>query len=187
MSSQTPLAAANAAPQPPKNRRGLLRRLLGVAVILAAAGWTAWYFLDGRWYEGTDDAYVNGNVVQITPQVPGTVVTIGADDGDLVHAAAVLVKPDPRHTEVGLAEAKASRASPVRHVRGLYSNVSGAQADVAARKVAVDKARADFNRRRDLAKSGAISAEELSHAQDTLTTAESGLITAQQQLETSKV
>ena len=187
MSSQTPLAADNAAPQSQKNRRGFLLRLLGVAVILAAAGWTAWYFLDGRWYEGTDDAYVNGNVVQITPQVPGTVVTIGADDGDLVHAGDVLVKLDPSNTEVALAEAKASLASTVRHVRGLYSNVSGAQADVAARKVAVDKARADFNRRRDLAKSGAISAEELSHAQDTLTTAESGLITAQQQFETSKV
>jgi len=187
MSSQTPLAADNAAPQQPKNRRGFLLRLLGVVVILAAAGWTAWYFLDGRWYEGTDDAYVNGNVVQITPQVPGTVVTIGADDGDLVHAGDVLVKLDPSNTEVALAEAKASLASTVRHVRGLYSNVSGAQADVAARKVAVDKARADYNRRRDLAKSGAISAEELSHAQDTLTTAESGLITAQQQFETSKV
>ena len=187
MSSQTPLAADNAAPQPQKNRRGLLLRLLGVAVILAAAGWTAWYFLDGRWYEGTDDAYVNGNVVQITPQVPGTVVTIGADDGDLVHAGDVLVKLDGSNTEVALSEAKANLASTVRRVRGLYSNVSGAQADVAARKVAVDKARADYNRRRDLAKSGAISAEELSHAQDTLTTAESGLVTAQQQLETSKV
>ena len=188
MSSQTPLAADNAAPQqPPKNRRGFMLRLLGAVVVLAAAGWTAWYFLDGRWYEGTDDAYVNGNVVQITPQVPGTVVTIGADDGDLVHAGDVLVKLDPSNTEVALAEAKASLASTVRRVRGLYSNVSGAQADVTARKVAVDKARADYNRRRDLAKSGAISAEELSHAQDTLTAAESALIASQQQYETSKV
>ncbi len=188
MSSQTPLAADNAAPQqPPKNRRGFMLRLLGAVVVLAAAGWTAWYFLDGRWYEGTDDAYVNGNVVQITPQVPGTVVTIGADDGDLVHAGDVLVKLDPSNTEVALAEAKASLAGTVRRVRGLYSNVSGAQADVTARKVAVDKARADYNRRRDLAKSGAISAEELSHAQDTLTAAESALIASQQQYETSKV
>ncbi len=188
MSSQTPLAAEGAAPQPPqKNRRGFMLRLLGAVVVLAAIGWTAWYFLDGRWYEGTDDAYVNGNVVQITPQGPGTVVTIGADDGDLVHAGAVLVKLDPSNTEVALAEAKASLAGTVRRVRGLYSNVSGAQADVAARKVAVDKARADYNRRRDLAKSGAISAEELSHAQDTLTAAESALIASQQQYETSKV
>lgn len=190
MSSQTPLAADNTAAtqQPPqKNRRGFLLRLLGVVVVLAIIGWTAWYFLDGRWYESTDDAYVNGNVVQITPQVLGTVVTIGADDGDRVHAGDVLIKLDGSNTQVALAEAQAGLASTVRKVRGLYSNVSGAQADVAARKIAVDKARQDFNRRRDLAKSGAISAEELSHAQDTLTTAESALTAAQQQYQTSKV
>ncbi|WP_266168722.1 efflux RND transporter periplasmic adaptor subunit [Dyella subtropica] len=188
MSSQTPLAADNTSTPPPqKSRRGFLLRLLGVVVVLAIVGWTAWYFLDGRWYENTDDAYVNGNVVQITPQVPGTVVTIGADDGDLVHAGDVLVKLDRSNTEVALAEARANLASTVRKVRGLYSNVSGAQADVAARKVAVDKARQDFSRRRDLATSGAISAEELSHAQDTLTVAESALTASQQQYQTSKV
>ena len=187
MSSQTPTATAPVAQPPEKNRRGFLLRLLGVVVLLALIAWTLWYFLDGRWYEGTDDAYISGNVVQVTPQVPGTVVTIGADDGDLVHAGDLLVKLDDSNTEVALASARANLANTVRKVRGLYSNVNGAQADVAARQVAVDKARADYNRRRDLAKSGAISAEELSHAQDALTAAESGLITAQQQYQTSKV
>lgn len=176
-----------AASPPPKKSRGFMLRLLGIAVLLAAIGWGLWYFFDGRWYEGTDDAYVNGNVVQITPQVPGTVVSIGADDGDLVHAGDVLVKLDPSDADVALAEAKANLALTVRKVRGLYSNVNGAQADAAARKIAVDKARADYNRRVALAKSGAISAEELAHASDALTTAESGLITAQQQYQTSKV
>ncbi|KRE97644.1 hemolysin D [Frateuria sp. Soil773] len=180
-------AAAEPAAQPPKSKRGFLLRALVVVVVLAAIGWALWYFLDGRWYESTDDAYVSGNVVQVTPQVPGTVVTIGADDGDLVHAGDVLVKLDSSNTEVALAEAKAGLASTVRKVRGLYSNVSGAQADVAARQVAVDKARADFERRRDLARSGAISAEELAHARDALTTAESGLVNAQQSYQTSKV
>ena len=83
--------------------------------------------------------------------------------------------------------ARANLANTVRKVRGLYSSVNGAQADVAARKTAVDKARADYNRRVALAKSGAISSEELSHASDALTTAESALITAQQQYQTSKV
>ena len=191
MSSQTPITAENtAAPNPPapkKNSRGLLLRLLGVVVLLGFIGWLAWYFLDGRWYEGTDDAYVNGNVVQITPQVPGTVVSIGADDGDLVHAGDVLVQLDPSDADVALAGAKADLANTVRKVRGLYSSVSGAQADVAARKTAVDKARADYKRRVALARSGAISAEELAHASDALTTAESALITAQQQYQTSKV
>ncbi|TBR35935.1 MULTISPECIES: HlyD family efflux transporter periplasmic adaptor subunit [Dyella] len=188
MSSQTPLAADNTAVQPPqKNRRGFLLRLLAAILVVVFVGWGVWYYFDGRWYEGTDDAYVNGNIVQITPQIPGTVVSIGADDGDLVHAGDVLVKLDPSDADVALTQAKANLANTVRKVRGLYSSVSGAQADVAARKVAVDKARSDFNRRRDLAKSGAISAEELSHAEDTLTTAESALIAAQQQYQTNKV
>jgi membrane fusion protein (multidrug efflux system) len=162
-------------------------RLLGLVVLLGIIAWALWYFLDGRWYEGTDDAYVNGNIVQITPQLPGTVVSIGADDGDRVHAGDVLVRLDPSDAEVALAEAKANLANTVRKVRGLYSSVNGAQADVAARKTAVDKARADYKRRVALAKSGAISTEELAHASDALTTAESALITSQQQYQTSKV
>jgi membrane fusion protein (multidrug efflux system) len=187
MSSPTPNAAADTAVQPPKNRRGFLLRALLAVLVLAAIGWGLWYFLEGRWYEETDDAYVNGNVVQITPQVPGSVITIGADDGDLVHAGDVLVKLDPADADVALQQARANLAGTVRKVRGLYSNVSGAQAEVAVRKVAVDKAQADYNRRRDLAKSGAISAEELSHAMDALTTAQSALTTAQQQFQSNKV
>ncbi|MGY3040959.1 membrane fusion protein (multidrug efflux system) [Rhodanobacter sp. TND4EL1] len=189
-STITSPAATPATPNTPpskKRSRGFMLRLLGVVVVLGIIAWALWYFLDGRWYEGTDDAYVNGNVVQITPQVPGTVVSIGADDGDLVHAGDVVVKLDPSDADVALAEAKANLANSVRKVRGLYSSVNGAQADVAARKTAVDKARADYQRRVALARSGAISAEELAHASDAMTTAESALITAQQQYQTSKV
>lgn len=185
--SGTTTVSTPVAPPPKKNSRGLMLRVLAIVVLLAVVGWALWYFLDGRWYEGTDDAYVNGNVVQITPQVPGTVVSIGADDGDLVHAGDVLVQLDPSDADVALAEAKANLANTVRKVRGLYSSVNGAQADVAARKTAVDKARADYNRRVALAKSGAISAEELAHASDALTSAGSGLIVSQQTYETSKV
>ncbi|MDO1529619.1 efflux RND transporter periplasmic adaptor subunit [Fulvimonas sp. R45] len=188
MSSQNPTAAASPAVPPPKNgRRGFLLRLLGAVVLLAFIGWLLWYFLDGRWYEGTDDAYVGGNVVQLTPQIPGTVVTIGADDGDLVKQGDVLVKLDRSNADVALAEAKANLAATVRKVRGLYSSVSGQQAIVAARQTAVAKAKADYDRRVGLARSGAISAEELSHARDELTAAESALVTAQQQYQSSKV
>ena len=185
--SQDGQAEAKTTKPPPKKSRGLMLRVLGVVVLLSVIGWGLWYFLDGRWYESTDDAYVNGNVVQITPQVPGTVVSIGADDGNLVHAGDTLVKLDPSDADVALTEAKANLALTVRKVRGLYSSVNGAHADVDARKTAVDKARADYKRRVALAKSGAISAEELAHASDALTTAQNALITAQQQYQTSKV
>ena len=157
--SSANMAASTAVAAPPrKSPRGLLLRLLAVIVVLGVIAWALWYFLDGRWYESTDDAYVNGNVVQITPQIAGSVVSIGADDGDRVHAGEVLVRFDPSDADVLLAEAKANLANTVRKVRGLYSGVNGAQADMAIRKVAVDKARADVNRRIGLARSGAISA-----------------------------
>jgi membrane fusion protein, multidrug efflux system len=189
MSSPNPNTAAAPVVQAPpaNNRRGFLLRLVLIIVILGIIGWALWYFLDGRWYEGTDDAYVNGNIVQITPRIAGTVITIGADDGDLVKQGDVLVKLDRSDADVELQRAAANLASTVRKVRGLYSTVSGAQAQLAVQRVALAKAQADYNRRRDLAKTGAISAEELSHAQDALTSAQNAMTTAEQQLQTNKV
>ena len=188
MSSQTPTTAENTAgaspntAAPKKNSRGLMLRVLAIVVLLAVIGWALWYFLDGRWYEGTDDAYVNGNVVQITPQVPGTVVSIGADDNDFVLAGQTLVKLDPTNEQVALAAAEADLAASVRKVRGLYSSVGSSKADVAVKQAAVQQARADYQRREGLAKTGAISNEELAHARDTLTAAESALAAVQGQL-----
>ena len=189
MSSPNPNTADTTVVQAPaaSNRRGILLRILAAVVVLAIIGWTVWYFLDGRWYEGTDDAYVNGNIVQITPRIAGTVTSIRADDGDFVKQGDVLVTLDKADADVGLQRAAANLGSTVRKVRGLYSTVQGAQAQLAVQKVALAKARADYNRRRDLAKTGAISAEELSHAQDALTSALNGLTNAQQALQTNQV
>ncbi|RDS86690.1 efflux RND transporter periplasmic adaptor subunit [Dyella psychrodurans] len=187
MSTETSTTAERPAEQSKGSKRGFLMRILGATTLAGAIAFGAWYYLDGRWYEGTDDAYVNGNIVQVTPQITGTVVSIGADDGDLVKQGDVLIKLDRSDADVALQHASANLANTVRRVRGLYSTVSGAQAAVAVRRVAVEKAQLDYNRRRDLAKTGAISAEELSHAQDALTAAENALTDAQQQLQTNKV
>ena len=153
--------------------------------MVVAIIWTLYHFLVGRWYEGTDDAYVDGNVVQITPQLPGTVISIGADDNDYVREGQPLVKLDPADADVALAQAEAALAQAVRKVRGLYSTVHTSKADVAAREAVVKQAQADFNRRKGLAASGAVSAEELAHARDALTTAQSALAAAQAQLATT--
>jgi membrane fusion protein, multidrug efflux system len=189
MSSPNPNTADTPVVQAPpvSNRRGFLLRLLLIVLVIAAIAWTAWYFLDGRWYESTDDAYVNGNIVQITPRIAGTVISIGGDDGDFVKQGDVMVQLDKSDADVGLQRAAANLASTVRRVRGLYSTVSGAQAQLAVQKVNLQKAQADYNRRRDLASTGAISAEELSHARDALTAAQSAVATSEQQLQTNQV
>ncbi len=178
-------ANQDAAP-PNGNRRRFLLRMLVLIVLVAAIVYGVWYYSIGRWYEGTDDAYVNGNVVQITPQVVGTVVKIDADDGDLVHKGDVLVEIDGSDARIALQQAEANLARTVRQVRGLYSNVESGQAVVAAQQVALDRARADYARRQGLVATGAISAEELAHARDALAAAQSSLASTRQQLSTTR-
>ena len=177
----------NQQPKDTSNPRKRKVLLLGLAliVILGIVGVWGWYELYGRWSESTDDAYVNGNVVEITPLVTGTVVSIGADDGDLVHEGQVLINFDPNDAAVGLQSAQANLARTVRQVRGLYSNVDGMKAQVLAQKANVQKAQDNYNRRKNLAAGGAISQEELSHARDDLTSAQNALATVGQQFKTS--
>ena len=168
----------------PRKRKVMLL-VLAVVVALAGAGVWAYHEFIGRWSESTDDAYVNGNVVEITPLITGTVTSIGADDGDLVHAGQVLLQFDPADSQVALQSAEARLARSVRQVRGLYSNVDALKAQLETRQAELRKARQDFNRRKVLADSGAIAAEELSHARDDLSVAEAAVNSARQQLSTS--
>ena len=168
-----------------QRKRKLWLGALALLVILVGLGVWGWHELYGRWSESTDDAYVNGNVVEITPLVTGTVVSIGADDGDLVHEGQVLLNFDPSDSLVGLQSAEANLARTVRQVRGLFSNVNGTKAQVAAQKIEVQKAQDNYNRRKSLAVGGAISQEELSHARDDLASAQSALRNNEQQLDTT--
>jgi len=178
-------APENSKKDPNPRKRKMLLLGLALIVILGGLGVWAWHELYGRWNENTDDAYVNGNVVEITPLVTGTVTSIGADDGDLVRAGQVLLQFDPADAEVGLQSAEANLGKTVRQVRGLYSNVDGMKAQLAAQRAEVKKAQDNYNRRKSLAAGGAISQEELSHAHDDLISAQSALSNVQQQLASS--
>src|SRR6478609_6043479 len=101
-------------------RRGVLL-LLFLVFVGAGVAWGLWWRLVGRWHENTDNAYVAGHVVQVTPQVAGTVVAIGAEDTDRVQAGQVLVRLDPSDAQVALGQAEAQLAQAVREVRTLYA------------------------------------------------------------------
>lgn len=182
------MADDNASVQPKSNprKRKLFLIILVLVVVLAIAGVWLWHSLYGKWYESTDDAYVNGNVVSITPLTGGTVTSIGADDGDLVHAGQTLIVLDPSDARIALQSAQANLARTVRQVRGLYTNVDAQKAQVGTRKADVQRAQENVNRRKNLAASGAISQEELAHARDDLTSAQNALNNAQQQLATTQ-
>jgi len=189
-----------AAPQKPGRNR---KKFLGIAAGLFAIigiGYLAYWFVELRHFEQTDDAYVQGNLVQITPQVTGTVVSVNADDTELVHAGAPLVALDRSDAEVALAQAQAALAQTVREVRQLYSanttggaNVSLREAEVTRVRADLAKAEDDLARRQGLAGSGAVSGEELDHArsgvsnaQAALASAQAALVAARQQLVSSE-
>lgn len=154
-------------------------------LVLAAAGCLAWYLLYARYYESTDDAYVNGNQVMLTPQINGTVTQVTADEGDYVEKGQPLVLLDPSDTKIALQQAEASLANTVRQVRGLYSTADNYRAQVAAKQVALQTAQNDYARRQKIFSTGAIAAEDLSHYRDAVSSAQSDLAAAQQALRTN--
>ncbi len=163
-------------------RRWILLSAFGGAFLLMGAVYTFYWADVLRYRQSTDDAYVNGNVVQITPQIAGTVISIGADDTQFVKAGQPLVKLDPADAKVALDQSEAQLARTVREVRNLFATSAQLRAAVQMRQSDLATAQKDLERRERLGNSGAISNEELQHARDTLRTAQAALLAAEQQL-----
>jgi membrane fusion protein (multidrug efflux system) len=155
---------------------------IGAAVALSGLGALGYWLIDGRYYESTDDAYVNGDVVQITNEVPGTVIALNVDDTQPVQAGQPLLELDPADAKIALANAEADLARAVRQVRGLFAQGKELHAQIEQREQAERTADDDLQRRGGLIADGAISAEELSHARDAVTTTRANVAAAQQQL-----
>jgi len=152
------------------------------AVLAVGLGYTLYWAQVLRYHQTTDDAYVSGNVVQITPQISGTVVAIGADDTQFVKAGQALVRLDQADAKVALDQAEAQLARTVRDVRNLYATSSGLEASVQLRQTDLAAAQSDLDRRERLGATGAVSGEELKHARDAVKAAQSSLQVAREQL-----
>jgi len=168
------------APKKSKRKKSLII-LFGI-VVLGAVG-TSWYYEEyvvGN--QATDDAYVNGNIVSITPETVGTVTQITADNGDFVQKGQILVRFDEADADLEYDNAKAKLAQAVRQVRAMFNNVTQAEAVVDANKIALHKAERDYARRKNMVKAGGLSQEELSHAKDMVDSAQTELAVAVEQL-----
>src|SRR6266852_1849847 len=128
----------------PNPRRRLALSALTAVFILAGATAAGWWWLDGRWHTSTDDAYVQGNLVQLTPQIAGIVIRINADDTTLVREGDPVVVLDDADTRTALDEAKAGLAQAVRRVRQLYANTDALRASVELRRAEWRRAREDL-------------------------------------------
>ncbi|MES2228828.1 MAG: HlyD family efflux transporter periplasmic adaptor subunit [Pseudomonadota bacterium] len=159
---------------------------VAAAVVVAGIAYGAYWALVLNHYESTDNAYVQGNVVQLTPQIGGTVVAINADDTDHVKAGQLLVRLDPADAQVALDQAEAQLAQTVREVRTLYANNSTLRAQIALREADLARARSDearaqddVARRKPLVATGAVGKEEFNHSLAALAAAKSSVVAAQ--------
>ncbi|MBV8679762.1 MAG: efflux RND transporter periplasmic adaptor subunit [Aquitalea sp.] len=160
------------------------KRNLFVATGLIAAlaiGYGAYWALVLSHQESTDDAYVAGNMVQLTPEVGGTVVKISAEDTDRVNNGQTIVAFDNSDAKLAFERARNEFVQTVRETRQLMTSTQQLAAQVALREAELNRAQADLKRRETLAGSDAMSAEELGHARDAVSTAKAALDAAREQ------
>ncbi len=187
---EAPAAPAPAPSAPPASgnprarRRGLM--LLGLVVVIGAIVWAVFHFLLAAPEQETDDAYVAGDIVAITARDPGTVLSIHADNTQMVKAGQPLIDLDAATADVGLASAEADLARAVRATRSDFSKVDSAGAEVVQAQAQLARAQSDYARRRGAAAEGAVSGEELSHAADEVRVATANLALARTRQQQSR-
>ncbi len=165
-------------PVSPAKRRAILLLIVGVLVAVLL-GIASWWLLVGQWYTSTDDAYIGGNIVTVTPLTSGTVVSIHGDTAQAVIEGQPLVQLDDSDARLQLEGAEAALAAAVREVRGLYAidrgsmklvaqrraDLARAQAELASSAADLAQAEAEYERRRLLVQQNFISAENLQTAE----------------------
>jgi membrane fusion protein (multidrug efflux system) len=167
---------------PSRSRRPALLALVAV-VAIAGAGWAFYDFVLNAHIVSTDDAYVSGDVVEITSKINGTVIGLHADDTQAVKPGDLLIELDPAEASIAMQSAQAGLAQAVRSVKALQAQADQLRAQIDARGADVRRAQDDARRRAGLIATGAVSREDFNHAQDTSSSQEASLVGAQAQLE----
>jgi len=174
-----------------QRRNRLLAGLAGV-VLLAGAAAGAYWWLHASHFVSTDNAYAAAEVAQVTPSIGGTVLEVLVRDTQAVKQGDVLVRIDPTDARLALAQAEAELARAMRRVKGYVANDGGLKAQVTAREADekraaaqllaaeadMERATIDLQRRQALAKSGSVSGEELTQAQNAFAAAKAQLASA---------
>jgi membrane fusion protein (multidrug efflux system) len=94
-------------PEEPKSRRRFI--IIGVVAILVVGAVLFWWH--STFYEDTDDAQVNGHLIQISARIVGHVIKVNVDENQYVDAGTVLAEVDPKDFEVAVQQDEANLQS----------------------------------------------------------------------------
>jgi membrane fusion protein (multidrug efflux system) len=180
--SDAPTGAPTETPAPPATSRHRNLKILAGVLAIGAVGYACYWYFHARYFESTDDCYVDGDVVQITTEIPGTVIRLHADDTQFVARGQPLLELDPADAEVSVSNVEANLAHAVRAVRALFAEAEQLRAAIRDREIELRQAEQDHQRRAGLLSDGAISSEELQHTEDRITEVRASLTAAREQL-----
>jgi membrane fusion protein (multidrug efflux system) len=173
---------------PPAKASNWLRRgIIVLAVVVVAAVIGGYYVLFVKGHVTTDDAYVNGNLVRLTPQISGTVIAINTDETQYVRQGQVLIELDPRDAQIAVAQAKASLAETVREVAQLFTEERRDAALVDAEHTQLSQSNQDLTRDNSLRSVHGVSLETLEHDENAVRSARAALQQAQATLASTQV
>ena len=164
----------------PSKRRRVLLIVASIFGVIAIVWWLLWRLVFST-HVSTDNAYVGGNQVSLSSQVPGIVVAILADNTEYVKAGQPLVRLDRTDADIRLSKARSALVMAIRQVRGQIDSAASADAVVDARKVQLKQARANLSRRLPLLTEHAETPEIIQHLRDAVAQAKAALHTAQSQ------
>jgi membrane fusion protein (multidrug efflux system) len=133
-------------PQPQSRRRVIIALAIVVLAVIAVAIW--WH---STFSEDTDDAQVNGHLIQVSSRISGHVAKVDVDENQLVKRGDVIAELDPSDYQVAVENAEAALASaqanaaaanvnvPITSVN-TGSNLRSADADVNGAQASVQQA-----------------------------------------------
>jgi Multidrug resistance efflux pump len=92
--------------RPQSRRRGILVAVVVVIVLVAAGVWWRSTFS-----EDTDDAQVNGHLIQVSSRIAGQVIKVDVQENQYVKAGDPIAELDPKDFQVAVENAEAALAS----------------------------------------------------------------------------
>ena len=144
-----------------KKAKARKRNLIAATSIFAAVAiiYGVYWGTVLRFEESTDDAYVAGHLMQLTPEIGGTVVKVSSEDTDRVEAGQTVVQLDVNDAQLSFERARQNYVIAVREARQMMTSSQQLAAQSDARKTDLERAQTDLKRREQLAGTEAISPE----------------------------
>jgi membrane fusion protein (multidrug efflux system) len=165
-----------------KKWASIVTALFAVIILVFLIIWLVWW----RFEEETDDAYVNGNMIMITPQQKGIITTILADNTQLVDEGQPLLELDKADYEIAFNRAKADLGNAVRSVVQMFVKVKEVEAKRDSARADFLRACLDYKHRKELVFDQSVSEEDFEHSQTTAFSAFSAYRAAEQELDSAR-